>query len=254
MPRNPNYFPNSLGHDVLIRQSLSVIPMYVKLMEFRFLLQANEVVMETSLEPGLDPRRRLSKNQANRHQNNNKKWPLLVRSLSDSAKYRNSRSGNPASLSGNAYINLTNKSSTNSENIKTETKALTLSLSDSRLFSKTKKSSGVHQFDEFFVQTLTGMDRNDPETCSCGCDDTADDADDCRLDDCEQVLAGNNFELNLAGNFEFLDEEDSNEEDEEADYSEDEGCFVITSVPQSNEETEPEEEGEEQEVTNKVRH
>ena len=59
--------------------------------------------------------------------------------------------------------------------------------------------------------------------------------------------------LHLAGNFEFLDEEDSNEEDEEADYSEDEGCFVITSVPQSNEETEPEEEGEEQEVTNKVR-
>ena len=227
-------------------------------MEFRFLLQANEVVMETSLEPGLDPRRRLSKNQANRHQNNNKKWPLLVRSLSDSAKYRNSRSGNPASLSGNAYINLTNKSSVNSaENIKTETKALTLSLSDSRLFSKTKKSSGVHQFDEFFVQTLTGMDRNDPETCSCydccGCDDTADDDDD-DSEQRQQVLAGNNFELNLAGNFEFLDEEDSNEEDEEADYSEDEGCFVITSVPQSNEETEPEEEGEEQEVTNKVRH
>ena len=220
-------------------------------MEFRFLLQANEVVMETSLvEPGLDPRRRLSKNQTNRHQNNNKKWPLLVRSLSDSAKYRNSRSGNPASLSGNAYINLTNKSSVN---IKTETKALTLSLSDSRLFSKTKKSSagGVHQFDEFFVQTLTGMDRNDPETCSCGCDDTADDDED--DSEQQQVLAGNNFELNLAGNFEFLDDEDSNEEEDEGDYSEDEGCFVITSVPQSNEETEPEEEGEEQEVTNKVK-
>ena len=51
----------------------------------------------------------------------------------------------------------------------------------------------------------------------------------------------------MAGNFEFLEED-------EGDYSEDEGCFVITSVPQSNEETEPEEEEEEeeQEVTNKV--
>ena len=54
----------------------------------------------------------------------------------------------------------------------------------------------------------------DPELCSCGCD---------------QDLA-----------------EDDDDEEEEEDYSEDdedEGCFVITSVPQSNE---PEE------VTNKV--
>ena len=58
----------------------------------------------------------------------------------------------------------------------------------------------------------------DPELCSCGCDQ----------------------------DLELAEEEDvSGDEEEEEDYSdEDEGCFVITTVPQSNDEPE--------EVTNKV--
>ena len=134
------------------------------------------------------PRRRLSKNlvmtsnmmllNGNRTRApQHKKWPLLVRSLSDSAKYR--RQG----------------SRTSHSNSKTETKALTLSLSDSRLFTH-KKSSLLDII----------LNDKDPETCSCGCDQ---------------------------------DLEPENEE-----FSEDEGCFVITSVPQSQEE----------EVTNKVKY
>ena len=113
-------------------------------------------------------RRRLSKNSSH------KKWPLLVRSLSDSAKYR--RRFQP-----------------------TEAKALTLSLSDSRLFGQNCNKFSKNQLDFFEKDDI----------CSCGCDQ-----------DLEDV------------------------------YSEDEGCFVITSVPQSNEE---EEEEEEHQVTNKVR-
>lgn len=113
-------------------------------------------------------RRRLGKNAALQgqqrinHQTNNKKWPLLVRSLSDSAKYRRSIS-------------------------KIETsKAMTLSLSDSRLSSKKASNS--------LLELYTDKDSNEEEICSCGCD---------------QAL-------------------------EELSYSEDEGCFVITSVPRSN--------------------
>ena len=91
-----------------------------------------------------------------------KKWPLLVRSLSDSAKYRRSK------------------------NSKTETKALTLSLSDSRLFT--------HRRSSFLDLDLRDKDA---ETCSCGC---------------EREMC------------------------ETEEFSEDEGCFVITSVPQSQEE------------------
>ena len=127
--------------------------------------------------------------------NTSKKWPLLVRSLSDSAKLHLS-SGKPP--------------------IKTETKALTLSLSDSRLFSASNKKSLTFLSDEedsgdleetVLLDILSSDgDGKDPETCSCGCD----------RPDCL-----------------------------EEDYSEDEGCFVITSVPASNEEQE--------EVTNKVK-
>ena len=98
------------------------------------------------------------------------KWPLLVRSLSDSAKYRHLR-------------------------LETQSKALTLSLSDSRLFTYKHSLGDLHKSSnkEFEQET----------SCSCGCDQG--------------------------------DEED-------LDYSEDEGCFVITNVPQN-----------ETEVTNKVR-
>ena len=112
-----------------------------------------------------------------------KKWPLLVRSLSDSAKYNRP----PHGLK------------------KPETKALTLSLSDSRLFKQHHKKSSL--------QLLDMMSVKDPETCSCGCDQDVEDEDD--------------------------------EDDEVEGFSEDEGCFVITNVPQSN--------AKQQEVTNKVR-
>ena len=129
--------------------------------------------------------------------NTSKKWPLLVRSLSDSAKLHLS-SGKPP--------------------IKTETKALTLSLSDSRLFSASNKKSLTFLSDEedsgdleeTVLLDILSSDGKDPETCSCGCD--------------------------RAGSSECLEEDC---------YSEDEGCFVITSVPASNEEQE--------EVTNKVK-
>ena len=160
-----------------------------------------------------DPRRRLSKNSRNSH---NKKWPLLVRSLSDSAKYR--------SRVAPSGIGIPN------QHAKTETKALTLSLSDSRLFTH-KKSPSLLDLQDVALQTLNlNKNAGDPvetciSTCSCGCDNNQE-------DDPDLVEFG---------------------EDEDV-YSEDEGCFVITSVPQSNEETEPEEEEEEeeQEVTNKV--
>ena len=145
---------------------------YVKLMEFRFLLQANEVVMMAEPTSSAGPRRRLSKNPSRPTGRQNKKWPLLVRSLSDSAKYR-SRSGlNPLPYSAKHQ---------------TETKALTLSLSDSRLFSNNKSRNGglletTRLFDDLIVQNVTGldknlqvyagMDKNDPETCSCGCEET----------------------------------------------------------------------------------
>ena len=110
-----------------------------------------------------------------------KKWPLLVRSLSDSAKLHKIKNAR----------------------IKTETKALTLSLSDSRLFSSKKSVTSARSLSSDLLDILNDKET---ETCSCGCDQDI---------------------------------------EEEEDYSEDEGCFVITSVPASNEEQE--------EVTNKVR-
>ena len=113
--------------------------------------------------------------------NSGKKWPLLVRSLSDSAKLHKIKNAR----------------------IKTETKALTLSLSDSRLF-RSKKSTSARSLAGHSSDLLDILNDKETETCSCGCD-----------------------------------------QDIEEDYSEDEGCFVITSVPASNEEQE--------EVTNKVK-
>ena len=138
-----------------------------------------------------------------------KKWPLLVRSLSDSAKYLN-RNAARAAYSANSA-----NSSSEPRSV-LETKALTLSLSDSRLFSggsAVTSTRGNHNGGsnpkKHHSSLLDIWSDKDPELCSCGCD---------------QDLA--------------------EEDDEEEDYSdEDEGCFVITSVPQSNE---PEE------VTNKV--
>lgn len=139
-----------------------------------------------------------------------KKWPLLVRSLSDSAKYLNR---NAARAAYSAHVPSEPRSVL-------ETKALTLSLSDSRLFSgggtsvtstRCNLSNGSRDPKKHHSSLLDIWSDKDPELCSCGCD---------------QDLA-----------------EDDDDEEEE-DYSdEDEGCFVITSVPQSNE---PEE------VTNKV--
>ena len=130
----------------------------------------------------------MHKNQADQSKNHaadHKKWPLLVRSLSDSAKYANSK--------------IIPKQQA------TETKSLTLSLSDSRLFRLKKvccsSSSGDNNI--LFLDILSDKD---PDTCSCGCDQDVD----------------------------------------IEDFSEDEGCFVITSVPQSNT-------TKQQEVTNKVR-
>ena len=74
----------------------------------------NEVVMED--------RRRLPGH-------GQKKWPLLVRSLSDSAKYLTRNSSSTSALAP------ASSSHQQSPKSAVETKALTLSLSDSRLFS-----------------------------------------------------------------------------------------------------------------------
>ena len=123
-------------------------------MEFRFLLQANEVVMMAEPTNSSGPRRHLSKNPSRPTSRHSKKWPLLVRSLGDSAKYR-SRSGlNPLPYSAKHQ---------------TETKALTLSLSDSRLFSNNshKKSrngsllESTTLFDDLIVQNVPGLDKKE---------------------------------------------------------------------------------------------
>ena len=81
----------------------------------------NEVVMEE--------RRRLPPQ---------KKWPtLLVRSLSDSAKYRSGRNAHP--IPGGATADLGSTCCGSPVGV---TKALTLSLSDSRLFS----SQNIHKY------------------------------------------------------------------------------------------------------------
>ena len=174
------------------------------------ILQANEIVMD---DPGPQSRRRrLSKNLATTSSTNlaisstnttrgqqqrAKKWPLLVRSLSDSAKYRRQQGSNHAPSAKKTV----------------ETKALTLSLSDSRLFTHKKCS-----FMDFIYND------KEAETCSCGCEQ-----------DFEPDLQNLANLANFGGSVEIAEDEE---------FSEDEGCFVITSVPQSHLA---------EEVTNKVR-
>ena len=156
--------------------------------------QNNEVMASTAQ---VRSRRHLAAAAGLDKNKNSKKWPLLVRSLSDSAKLHHLHK--------------------NPRQIKTETKAWTLSLSDSRLFSSKKSLTSLVPGD---LQDTTAASAvildilNDKdlavETCSCGCDREG--GSECLEEDC---------------------------------YSEDEGCFVITSVPASNEEQE--------EVTNKVK-
>ena len=149
--------------------------------------QNNEVMASTAQ---VRSRRHLAAAAGLDKNKNSKKWPLLVRSLSDSAKLHHLHK--------------------NPRQIKTETKAWTLSLSDSRLASKKDLCTGdLPDASTVILDILNDKDLT-VETCSCGCD--------------------------RAGSSECLEEDC---------YSEDEGCFVITSVPASNEEQE--------EVTNKVK-
>jgi hypothetical protein len=111
-------------------------------------------------------RRQHSKKVSQISDKSGKKWTtskthLLVRSLSDSARH--------------IRPNI-------DKQIQTKDKCLTLSLSDSRLFTKSSAKKSLVD--------ILNLETEEPECCSCGC-----------------------------------------EKDLENDYSEDEGCFVISSVP-----------------------